>query len=119
MKSFIKLGLWSLFLIISLSNHAQEIQSGIFKLNRDVREFNLSENEGPRGFGYEIKFKTPFEEKPEIMLSVTSVDANTRVGIRYRVETGFVTNEGFLIKVGTWGDSKIYALEGQWIAIEK
>ena len=119
MKNFIKLGSFLLLLTICASSYAQDIQTGTFSVDKNFPEFNLNQNVGARSFVYEVKFKTPFKEKPEIMLSVTSVDANAKAGLRYKLESAFITNEGFAIKFATWGDSKLYGIQGSWLAIEK
>ena len=93
------------------------IESGTFNVNKNTSGFNLGQGEGPREFTMEVTFAQEFASKPDILLSVTSVDANTKGNVRYKIETSFVSKQGFIVRFSTWDDSKIYGLSGQWMAI--
>lgn len=64
----------------------------------------------------EIKFDKPFEKTPEIILSVSQIDADKNSNIRYKAEALSVSKEGFIIKVRTWADSRIFSISGYWFA---
>ncbi len=122
MKRLFALSVASLviFLGTTSSNFALEedqIATGKFNVTKNSSGFNLHDGEGPREFTMEVKFKKEFTTKPKILLSVTSVDANTKGNVRYKIETSFVSEQGFIIKFSTWDDSKVYGLSGQWMAI--
>ncbi len=93
------------------------IESGKFNVNKNTSGFNLAQGDGPREFTMEVKFAKQFSSKPEILLSVTSIDANNKANVRYKIETSFVSEQGFIIKFSTWDDSKIYGMSGQWMAV--
>ena len=93
------------------------VASGKFTINKNTSGFNLGQGEGPREFTMEVKFPNSFSTKPDILLSVTSIDANSKANVRYKIETSFISEQGFIIKVSTWDDSKVYGLSGQWMAI--
>lgn len=119
LKKSISVTSLALFLMLSISIHAGGVvEAGRFKLTKQTDGFNLHENEGSRSFTVEVRFAKKFTKKPEILLSVTALDANTKGNVRYEVEPSFVSTEGFILKVSTSGDSKIYGLDGQWMAIE-
>lgn len=115
-RSYIVL-LVGLVLILSVSLQAQTIQSGTFNVGKSTSGFNLDKGDGERTVNVEVKFKKPFESTPTIMVSVNRVDAAKDTNLRYAVTTSFVSTEGFLIKVVTWGDTQIHGIGGQWIAI--
>ena len=121
MKSFSAIAVIAFLLLGTVSyanDDAKKAESGKFTVNRDTRGYNLHDNEGPRSFTLEVRFREAFASKPEIILSVTSVDSNNKANLRYRIESSFVSPEGFILKFSTWEDTKIYSMEGQWMAID-
>lgn len=114
--SLIALGL-AVLMGVGLSLNAQSVDSGTFMLNQNTKGYNLHQNTGEREFTVEVKFNKKFESKPEIVLAVTSVDAEKTTNLRYALEKGFVSEEGFLLKVRTWADTKVYSLGGNWLAV--
>ncbi len=105
-------------LLISFTSNAQKMESGSFFVGPEISGYNLDKGNGDRIVTVEIKFKKPFENKPNVIFSVAQVDADKNTNLRYTVESSFVSQEGFLIKVKTWSDCKIYGLGGYWIAYE-
>jgi predicted small secreted protein len=67
----------------------------------------------------DVSFDVPFDEKPDIILGVTMVDATTQTNIRYSVTPMSISRDGFTIKIATWADSKLYGISGYWIAHAK
>jgi hypothetical protein len=57
--------------------------------------------------------------KPDIIIGVTMLDANTKTNIRYNVSHMSVSRDGFTIKVSTWSESRISGIGGFWIAHAK
>jgi hypothetical protein len=39
--------------------------------------------------------------------------------LKYDVQTSLITNEGFTVKIKTWGEGKLKAIGGTWLAITK
>ncbi len=105
----------ALFALASTAT-AQTIQGGKFKADYNSAGWSLHENEGFRSFSIDIVFKKSFEKRPEIVLSTTMLDTDQKYPTRYKIEAKAVSSEGFLLEVTTWGDSRVNAIEGNWIA---
>ena len=90
--------------------------TGKFVANTNNSGFTLDKNTGPRTFSLEVNFLNPFESRPEVVISVTTLDADKGTNVRYNVEAISISRDGFTIKITTWDDSKIYGIGGNWIA---
>lgn len=111
----------SLFVLVfilgsSYSFSQTHIQSGTFILNTETEGYSLNKLTGDRSVIKEITFDKPFDKKPKVVISVTSLDSDTKTNIRYRIEAISISRDGFTVKLSTWSDSKIFALNGNWIA---
>ena len=53
------------------------------------------------GMTIDVSFATPFDEKPNIVIGVTKLDATTQTNIRYSVSPMSVSRDGFTIKIST------------------
>jgi len=93
-----------------------QVQSGSFNFNSSVAGYTLDKNVGERTTSIEVNFNKPFDKKPKLVLSTTMIDSETKTNLRYRVEAYSVSRDGFMIRVTTWGDTKIFGLNGGWIA---
>lgn len=102
--------------LTSLVSAQTVVQSGRWGTSVDVSGYNLNANSGDRTMTIEVNFKNPFDVKPEIILSVTRIDAGNNTNQRYNVEVMSVSRDGFTIKVNTWSDSKIFSISGYWLA---
>lgn len=118
MKKYFSLSTIFFLLLISFNVNAQKMESGHFFVGPEVSGYNLDKGNGDRIVTVEVKFKKPFENKPNIVFTVTQVEADKNTNLRYTVESSFISQDGFLIKVKTWSDCKIYGLGGFWIAHE-
>jgi hypothetical protein len=117
MKKVTILAIAIIFVAIASFVPAQTVvQSGRWGTSVDVSGYNLHANSGDRTMTIEINFKNPFEVKPDIILSVTRIDADKNTNQRYNVEVMSVSRDGFTIKVNTWSDSKIFSISGYWLA---
>lgn len=111
--------------LISSQVYAQIAESGTFQAKPGMENYKLDEGKingksaGERKFNYEVRFSKKFSSKPEVICSVSSIDANASVNIRYKIEPKYVSSEGFVISIITWGDSEIYAIEGNWMAVSE
>jgi hypothetical protein len=90
--------------------------TGKYTANTNNSGFTLDKNTGPRTFLLEVNFLNPFESRPEVIVTVSTVDADKASNVRYRVEATGVSRDGFTIKITTWDDSKLYGIGGNWIA---
>lgn len=109
-----------IFTFIFTSGYAQaekKLQSGSWSVNQSIQGYSLDNNNGERSATIEIKFSKSFKSKPEIILSVTQLDASKDFNSRFNVETISVSRDGFTLKVKTWADSRIFSISGYWIAI--
>jgi hypothetical protein len=90
----------------------QEIQTGTFNSTGT----NLSTGTGERQLTVAVSFPKGFKVKPEVMVSLTMIDAAGGVGTRVNVMAEGVSRDGFIAVVKTWADSKVYGVNGNWIA---
>lgn len=107
------------FLLFALSISAQTIKSGEFSADYTKAGFSLHENKGTRTFDMDINFDKSFGEMPNVFVSVTTVDADVKDNVRFKVEARGQSRDGFTIKVTTWGESKIFGIGGNWLAYSK
>jgi hypothetical protein len=93
-----------------------KIQSNKFSAGSSTPNYTLDKNSGDRSVTIEVAFDKPFDVKPTIVLSVTSLDADTKSNMRYSIETSSVSRDGFTIKISTWSETKIFSIGGNWVA---
>jgi hypothetical protein len=106
-----------LLILFSFTTFAQStILRGSWSVNPALAEYSLDKNNGDRNMILAIKFDTPFEKTPEIILSVSQLDADKNSNLRYKAEAVSVSKDGFTIKVRTWADSRIFSMSGYWLA---
>jgi hypothetical protein len=96
--------------------NAQVFQSGKFNVDRTVANYSLDQGSGDRTVTVEINFERPFDERPQVALSVTTLDSDKGANTRFEVKTISVSRDGFVIQVRAWADTKIYSLGGSWMA---
>ena len=93
-----------------------KIQSGSWSVNQSVPGYSLDNNIGERSVTLDIHFAEPFAKKPKIILTITQLDSDKDVNLRYKPEAISISRDGFTLKVSTWADSKIFSLSGSWLA---
>lgn len=89
---------------------------GTWAAKENIGSYNLHQGSGERMTTFSVKFPQPFEKTPEILLSVTQVDASSKTNVRYNVEVMHVDTDGFKIKIRTWADTQLYSISGFWLA---
>lgn len=97
---------------------AQQVLSGYWNADKSTSGYSLNANDGNRSITIEVKFNQPFSEIPKVALTVSTLDADKETNTRFKVEPIAVSRDGFLIKISTWSNSKIYGIGGYWIAHE-
>jgi hypothetical protein len=107
------------FALTSISFAQAQVESGKWSVSTSSKGYTLSENTGERNMTIDVSFDSPFEVKPDIIIGVTMLDANTKTNIRYNVSHMSVSRDGFTIKVSTWSESRISGIGGFWIAHAK
>jgi H-type lectin domain len=105
--------------LISFLSLAQQVQSGTFAANSSTPNYTLDKNSGERTVTIEISYPTPFDKKPQVILTVNQLDATTNSNIRYEVKTISVSRDNFIIQIRTWSESKILGISGTWLAISQ
>ena len=118
-KLFFISSLLLVFGLTTLSFAQAQVESGKWGVSTSNTGYTLDGNEGDRNMTIDVSFDVPFDEKPDIILGVTMMDATTQTNIRYSVSPMSVSRDGFTIKVATWSNSKIYGIGGYWIAHAK
>jgi hypothetical protein len=105
-----------LFLGFAAFVSAQTVQSGTWAITPATPGFSLDKSTGERTMTIDVDFNKPFDSKPNVVLSVTQIDADKDFNQRYNVEAISVSRDGFTLKIRTWADSKVYSLSGFWMA---
>lgn len=95
---------------------AQSVQSGSWSITPATPGYSLDKSTGERTMTVDVDFDKPFDTKPNIFLSITQIDADKDVNLRYNVEAMSISRDGFTLKIRTWADSKVFSLSGFWLA---
>ena len=102
--------------LISTSLAQTKELSGYWSASKNTSGYTLAENSGDRSVTIQINFLDPFENKPDVTLGVTLLDATSDKNVRYKVEALSVSRDGMTIKISTWADTKIFGISGYWMA---
>lgn len=121
-------------LLLASGNILAQVQGASFFMDKSTKGFNLNANEGKRETIVEINFEKPFTEKPTVLASLSLIDlqgdkfeveANSKVnqtlesrGLKIAVDVTGVSRDGFVLKVVVWGNTKVNAAGGSWIAFK-
>lgn len=117
MKKIISATFVVLFLGLLTSTFSQpKFVTGKYTANTNNTGFTLDKNTGPRTYLLEVNFLNPFESRPEVIVNVSTLDADKATNVRYNVEATAISRDGFTIKITTWDDSKVFGIGGNWIA---
>lgn len=112
-KLLLTLGLFFMVSAIALSQ--TQVLSGSWYGNSETKYYTLHENTGERAFTIEVNFLKPFENKPDVVVGLSNIDAAPG-NLRYSVKAKSVSRDGFTVEVKTWGDTKIMSIGGFWVA---
>jgi H-type lectin domain len=108
-------------LVLSAFAFSQNTQKGDFKGDGKVEGWTLGEGTGSRSAIIFVKFDKPFTETPTVMVSLTGQSSmagkNNETNVSVSAER--VSRDGFVIKVSTWGETKLLAVYGSWLALGK
>jgi len=114
MKILAKLFIALLFLALMIS--AQEMESDQWRITQNDGGFSLNSGNGDRIMQKEVRFKKPFQSMPDVTVTVTFLDADKNQNIRYDVKAISVSRDGFVIRIKTWNNTKIFGMGGYWFA---
>ncbi len=103
----------------STAMFAQNVAHGSFTAGPETEGWNLGDGNGQRSVQIMVLFDKPFESAPIVTLGITGFDISNEKGVRLSVKVEKVTIAGFVIRVTTWADSKIFSVNGDWFAIGK
>jgi hypothetical protein len=123
-----------LIAMIPFGKSSAQVQGGTFFVDKSTPNFTLHANEGKREAILEINFDKPFTEKPVVLVSLSLIDLQgekfevdtnlkgtkefeTR-GLKIATEATGVSRDGFVLKVVVWGNTKINAAGGSWVAFK-
>ncbi|MGA9115630.1 MAG: H-type lectin domain-containing protein [Bacteroidota bacterium] len=109
-------------LLVAMPGFAQDMhQKGDFQANVNSEGWTLNSGSGQRSHIVYVKFADTFKEKPAVMLSLTAYDgaAGKDGNIRISVKAENISRDGFVIRVATWGDSRVTGVDGSWVAFGK
>ncbi len=98
---------------------SQSIAHGQFTAGPETEGWNLNDGTGQRSVQIMVLFDKPFESAPTVTLGITGFDISNEKGVRLSVKVEKVTIAGFVIRVTTWADSKIFSVSGDWFAFGK
>jgi len=104
------------FVLSTFSFAQTQVESGQWGISGATPNYTLNKNEGDRSMVINVSFDVPFEVKPEIVLSVTMLDASDKTALRYDVTAMSISRDGCSIKVVTWGNTQINGIKGSWLA---
>lgn len=106
----------ALFLMLSLGMFAQQIESGVFDVSTSTKGYSLDKNSGDRIFTLEVRFNTPFETIPDVICGLNKMEFDKETNARVDVQATAVSRDGFVLRIKTWGDTRVLVLGGSWIA---
>jgi hypothetical protein len=116
-KLILTLGLFLIVSAVALSQ--SQVLSGTWGGNSETKSYTLHQNTGDRKYTIEVTFLNPFENKPDVVVGVTSLDIDKTTAVKYAVKPISISRDGFTVEVKTWGDTKINSITGFWVAHSK
>ena len=106
-----------LFLMVSAVAFSQaQVLSGTWGASTETKSYTLSANTGDRTITIQVNFLKPFENKPDVVVGISSIDVDKSTAVKYSVRPISVSRDGFTVEVKTWGDTKIMSVSGFWVA---
>ena len=97
--------------------YGQELQIVSFNYSSSIEGYSLDKGSGERTLAVEVTFPKPFEVKPEVFLNLNTIDASNSANLRISMKAISISRDGFTVQIKTWGDSKINAVGGNYIAL--
>ncbi|SKB09008.1 H-type lectin domain-containing protein [Prosthecobacter debontii] len=70
-----------------------------------------------RSFSVEVVFDAPFQSAPVVHIGLTGFDVDQRDSARLKVQATSISESGFNAVISTWSNTRVYAVEFQWMAI--
>ncbi|MBM2845300.1 MAG: hypothetical protein HW407_612 [Bacteroidetes bacterium] len=113
--------IFAVLMMVSGIAFAQNIQKGDFAASISSDGWSLAQGTGDRAHIEFITFEKPFADIPKVVVSLTGYEATPGAdgSVRVHIAPEKVTKLGCVIKVKTWGDSKVNAAWGSYMAFGK
>lgn len=108
-------------MLVSTVALAENLQKGDFSANFNSENWTLNSGTGQRTHIVYVKFNKTYESQPTVLLTLTGYDgaAGKDGNIRVSMKVENVTRDGFVVKIMTWGDSRVAGVDGTWLAFGK
>ena len=107
----------ALMLMISAVAFSQtQVLTGTWGASSETKSYTLNQNSGDRTITIQVNFLKPFENKPDVVCGISSIDVDKSTAVRYAVKPISISRDGFTVEVKTWGDTKINSVTGFWVA---
>ncbi len=116
MKKILLISFLLIFGLAFAASAQTKVESGTWSASTTTPGYTLAENKGDRSVTLTVNFLDPFENKPDVTLAVTLLDATSDKNVRYKVEALSVSRDAMTIKISTWADTKILGIQGYWMA---
>jgi len=71
----------------------------------------------PRVFSFVVAFERAFSSAPLVHAAIAGFDVENHDSARLRVRAENITPTGFVIRVETWLNTRVWAVEVSWLAI--
>jgi hypothetical protein len=103
---------------ISSLTFGQNLQKGDFSASVNSEGWTLSGGNGDRSHIEFISFDKPYDSPPHVVVTLTGYDATAGKdgAVRIALIPEKITKVGCVIRVKTWGDAKVGAVWGTWMA---
>lgn len=76
-----------------------------------------SHGEDVRTFVVNVAFDSPFVSSPVVHLGLAGFDLDQRDSARLTLSAENITPFGFCVAISCWADSRVFAVEFNWLAI--
>ncbi len=110
-----------LLLLCATFAYGQTIQKGDFVSSVNSEGWTLAAGTGERSFIEFVTFDKGFDKAPTVMASLCGYDATVGKDgtVKLQLSVDKITKSGCVVKIKTWGDCKVGAVWGSWIAFTK
>ena len=107
--------------VLSAVAFGQNLQKGDFVASVGSEGWTLSSGTGERVHIEFITFDKVYEAPPTVLVSLAGYDATAGSDgtVKLHLTVDKITKAGCIIKVKTWGDSKVGAVWCSWLAMSK
>jgi hypothetical protein len=108
-------------LLCSTVVFGQGLQKGDFVASVNSEGWTLSSGTGDRSYIEFVTFDKGFDSPPTVIVSITGYDATVGKDqtVKLNLSVDKITKAGCVIKIKTWGECKVGAVWGSWLAFSK